>query len=283
MFQTPSLRNLLRANAAYASITGLAGLIATGSIAEWIGVSEHRIINSTAIGLLVFGLMLVITSGAPTNRLVPAGRLITAADALWVVGTIVVIAVAGLPAQGNVILAGVAVIVATFATLQARTNSTIDRRSDSQSVHFSKVLNGNVDAVWAAVIDHETYGQLAPNLSRVLPTGPDGPDLTRRCWDTRGRHWDEACTLWEDGHRFAVEVDTTAVDYPYPLEYLRGEWAVRGIDDDHTEVTVRFDFRPKPGPAGSAFAAAMATGAKPMLRRIMSGWQRMIPSIAASA
>lgn len=283
MFQTPSLRTLLRANAAYASITGLAGLIATGPIADRIGVSEHRIISSTAIGLIVFALVLVTASGAPTNRLIPAGQLITAADALWVVATIVIIAVAGLPAQGNLILAAVAVIVAAFAALQARAGSTIDRLSAGQTVRLSRVLDGNVDAVWAAVIDHETYGRLAPNLSSVVPTGPDGPDLTRRCWDTRGRHWDEACTLWEEGRRFAVEVDTAAADYPYPLEYLRGEWAVRRIDDDHTEVTVRFDFRPKPGPAGSAFAAAMATGAKPMLRRIMSGWQRMIPPRASQA
>lgn len=109
-----------------------------------------------------------------------------------------------------------------------------------------------------------------------MPTGPDGPELTRRCWDTRGRQWDESCVLWEEGRRFAVVVDTGADDYRYPLDHLRGEWSVRPVAADQTEVTVRFELRPTSGAAGSAFAAAMTTGAKPLIRRIMSGWQQIV-------
>lgn len=276
MLQTPPLRTLLRANALFASATGLTAIALTGPIAELIGVGEHRLVSATGGGLLLFAVGLVIASGAPTSKLIHAGRLISLADALWVVGTVVLVASADLPASGNLVLGIIAAIVASFAILQMRATKLVDGTTPNQVVELSKVLDGKAEDVWAVVIDHETYGQLAPNLSKVIPTNPDGPDLSRRCWDTRGRHWDETCVLWEEGQRFAVVVDTAANDYPYPLDYLRGEWAVRPVGTDKSEVTIRFELRPTPGPAGSAFATAMTTGAKPLLRRIMKGWQEIV-------
>jgi len=276
MRQRPNLRTLLRANAVFAFSTGLLALAATGPVARSLGVAEHRLVSATGAGLLVFALALVVVSGAPVARLVPAARVISAADIAWVVGSAAIIAVGELTRTGDLVVAAIAAIVGLFATLQLGALSTADHGPTNQTVEVSTVLDGTVEEVWSVVIDHEAYGRLAPNLSRVLPTGPDGPDLTRRCWDTRGRHWDERCTLWEDGRRFAVEVDTAADDYPYPLDYLRGEWAVRQAGPGATEVTVRFDLRPAAGAAGSAFAAAMTTGARPILRRVLKGWQELV-------
>lgn len=276
MTRPRSLRSILRANASFATTTGLIALVATGPVARLLGIGEHRLVSATGAGLLLFAIALVLASGATVKRLRLAGRWISAADGLWVVASVLLVGVGGRSTTGNLVIAAIATIVGLFAALQLRAINRIDSDGPNQTVEVTRVLDGAVDVVWPVVIDHEAYGRLAPNLSRVLPTGPDGPELTRRCWDARGRHWDEHCVLWEDGVRFAVEVDTAADDYPYPLEYLRGEWAVRPIGTDHAEVTVRFELRPKPGAAGAAFATAMTTGATPILRRVLSGWQDAI-------
>ncbi|MGI9595057.1 MAG: CPBP family glutamic-type intramembrane protease [Acidimicrobiales bacterium] len=286
MFMTSNLRTLLRANALFAATTGLAAVAATGPIATLIGVAEHRLVSATGAGLLVFAVILVIASGTRPSVLIGSGRLISVADVMWVVGSVAILLLADLPAGGNVTVAVIGAIVAGFAVLQLRATRLVDETVPNQVVEVSKVIDGAIEDVWSVVIDHEAYGQLAQNLSKVMPTGPDGPDLTRRCWDTRGRHWDEACVLWEEGRRFAVLVDTATEDYPYPLDHLRGEWAVRPVESDRTEVTIRFELRPNPGPVGSAFAAAMTTGAVPLLRHIITGWEKIVartPSMAATA
>lgn len=103
--------------------------------------------------------------------------------------------------------------------------------------------------------------------------------MRRRCHDTRGRGWNETCTLWEEGHAFAVEVDTS--DYPYPLIAMRGRWAVepRG---DRSAVSMTFEFTPKPGLAGGSFAVVMLVTLRPVLRRIVRGWEHKVASPASA-
>jgi hypothetical protein len=278
----PSLRRLLRANAVFASGTGLVAIAATGPIARLVGVNEHRLVTFTGANLLLFAIGLLVISGSTGARLARSGRLISMLDASWVVATGFVVVLGDLPARGELVLGMVAFVVGTFAAAQWRAAGA-DDLDDVQTAEVTQTLDGNVDDVWAVVIDHAHYGELAPNLSRVMPTAPDGPDLTRRCWDTRGRQWDESCVLWEDRRRFAVIVDTQADDYPYPLEFLRGEWAVEPVGTDKTNVTVQFELRPKPGPVGAAFALAMTAAAKPLIRKITNGWQHAVTTTAAAA
>ena len=268
------LRTVLRANATFAAITGIAAVAATGPIAGWIGVGEHRFISAMGAGLVVFAGAVLLVSAQPVPTLRRWARLVSTADLGWVLGTAAVIAFAGLSVQGDVILAGLAAVVGTFAFLQLWGANAITAEEDSaQVIEIARTLAGSAETIWAAVIDHETYGRIAPNLSKVEATGPNGPDLTRRCWDTRGRHWDEACVAWDEGQSFAVEVDTAADEYPYPLQGLRGSWTVEPIDATHARVTVRFELRPNPGPAGAAFALAMTAAARPLVRRITNAWQ----------
>jgi hypothetical protein len=94
--------------------------------------------------------------------------------------------------------------------------------------------------------------------------------LRRRCTSTGGAAWEETCTLWDDGRRFAVEVDTT--DYPYPLAVMRGLWQV----DRHSGgslVTMRFAYQAEPSIAGGLFAMAFRLLYRPVLARIFTGWQ----------
>lgn len=142
---------------------------------------------------------------------------------------------------------------------------------------------GSADDVWNVVSDHDLYGRLAPNLSRVAATSSDGPSLTRRCWDRSGKHWDEVCTDWEAGRGFAVEVDTSASDYPYPLSEMRGEWRLEDSDATETTVRIRFAYRAERSPRGAAFAAMMRVAMGPSVRRITRGWRRELERRAAGA
>jgi hypothetical protein len=282
MNQTRPLRTILRANAAFAAATGTVALAATGPIAEAIGVSEHRLISATGATLVVFAAQLMFVSGLNGKLLRRSARLISASDFAWVAGTVAIITIADLRTRGDLILAGIAAIVGTFGVLQLRSAAGVADDDGPQIVEVTRTLRGSADEVWKVVTDHEAYGRVAPNLSKVKATGPNGPELTRRCWDTRGKYWDETCSLWDEGRRFVVDVDTDTENYPYPLQSLRGEWRVAQIDDSHTSVTIRFEIRPNPGPAGAAFAVAMTTGASLIVRRITNAWQDILTDRSVS-
>lgn len=274
--RVPHLKTLLRANAVFAGSTGLIAIAAGRRVSRFIDIAQPWLVSGTGILLVTFSAGLVVASALAVPRMVAVARWISTADAAWVVASGFVLVFADLSSDGNALIGLVAVVVAAFAALQIWSAAKLNEQPPHRSIEVRSVLRGEPDDVWAAVIDHRAYGELAPNLSKVLPTGPDGKDLTRRCWDTRGKHWDERCVVWEDGRRFAVEVDTTADDYPYPLDYLRGEWAIEPVGDRETEVTVRFELRPSPGPTGAAVAAAMTAGTKPIVRRIARGWQEIV-------
>ena len=92
----------------------------------------------------------------------------------------------------------------------------------------------------------------------------------RRCTSTTGQHWEETCTLWQDGHRYAVEVDVT--DYPYPLRAMAGLWQV----DPHpmgSRVSMRFAYRAAPSTGGGLFTIALRALTPLALRRIFAGWR----------
>jgi hypothetical protein len=121
------------------------------------------------------------------------------------------------------------------------------------------------------VRDHQLYGRLAPNLSNVEVISGPGETLRRRCTATEGGHWQETCTLWDEGRRFAVEVDTAA--YPYPITVMRGLWQV----DPHphgSTVTMRFALQATPTIRGGLFIIVMRPYFGRAVARIFDGWQR---------
>ncbi len=167
-----------------------------------------------------------------------------------------------------------AVPVATLAVMQARAALRL-QIPGARTIEVQRSIRGTADDVWAVMVDHDLYARLSPNLSRVGPFAPieGASESGRRCWDARGRHWDETLTSWEPGRSFSVVVDTSAADYPYPLDYMRGTWSVRESGAAMSLVTMRFDVRPRPGVAGRAFATAMTRTGPTMMRRIIAGWE----------
>ena len=114
------------------------------------------------------------------------------------------------------------------------------------SLKFNRLVNAPKDVVWGVISDVEAYGEVAPNLSKAVILSGQKEDMVRRCWDTRGGTWTEQCTLWEEGRRYRMQVDTS--DYPYPFTKMQGTW---GLEEEEggTLITMTFDFTPKLGPA----------------------------------
>ena len=133
--------------------------------------------------------------------------------------------------------------------------------------------------VWRVVADHGLYASMAPNLSEVEVLDGAGLGMRRRCADATGRDWSETCTLWDEGRRFAFEVDTDAPAYPYPLRRLRGEWAVEPAGGGSV-IALRFDAEPR-GIRGRIALALARPAAWLVCRRLFANWEREIAARAA--
>jgi len=87
------------------------------------------------------------------------------------------------------------------------------------TLNVERVVDAPANIVWDVISDVEAYASYAPNLGRAVKTS-DGDAPSRRCWDTQGRGWNEACVLWEEGKQYSYVIDTS--DYPYPFTQMKG-------------------------------------------------------------
>ena len=240
------------------------------------GVSTIAI-RVVGVGLVLFAIGVAGASGARRRRLPALVRLIGLADALWVAATAVLVAASALSATGIGVTVTVGAVVAAFAVLELRWAAAVlsappvaDLSPPLEAITISADVDAAAERAWAIVTDHELYGRLAPNLGRVELSTSNGPELARRCTDRKGRSWSESCTLWDDGRRFAVAVDTS--DYPYPLQTMRGSWSVDRLTPERSRLGMTFLFQPRPGTRGRLFVWAMHALFPFALRRILRGW-----------
>jgi len=63
---------------------------------------------------------------------------------------------------------------------------------------------------------------------------------------------------------------------------MRGRWAVEP-DGDRSTVTMDFELVPRPGVLGGVFVATMLLAFKPVVRRILRGWERELTAVHAAA
>lgn len=131
------------------------------------------------------------------------------------------------------------------------------------------------EVVWPVVSDVAGYAEVAPNLSRVEIVKGARESLERRCFDLKGRGWNERCELWDEGRAYAMEVDTAAPDYPYPFRALRGTWRVvpQGAG---SRIEMQFDFQLKYGPVGRLMAYLMRPAFKRLCGQLMDNWEALI-------
>lgn len=108
--------------------------------------------------------------------------------------------------------------------------------------------------------------------------------MTRRCWDTRGNHWDERCRVWEDGERNAFEVNTETSG-----SRLHGQFTTFvgtfGVDeaDGGTRIWAAFELEPKWGPVGDALVAVIRPLFKRGIRDLLDSWAAEIHRVEAES
>ena len=112
------LRNALRANALFSTLTGLGSLAAATKIGSLMGIAPP-LIAQNGVSLLLFAAWLTWISTRPE---IPLRQAFTVAvlDSLWVVGSVVILAgnLGNLTSGGKWIVGVIALIVATLADLQ---------------------------------------------------------------------------------------------------------------------------------------------------------------------
>lgn len=129
--------------------------------------------------------------------------------------------------------------------------------------------------VWDVISDVELFGEVAPNLKGARKIEGEGEGMRRVCHDEKGGSWSETCVLWEEDHRYSMEVDTAA-GYPYPLKEMRGTWGVEGVPGGSI-ITMRYDYRFKYGPLGSLVDRLFAQRLfGPVCEELLDNWERVI-------
>jgi hypothetical protein len=275
---TSLLRAALRANAVFSMVSG-ALLVGFGALVAgpW-RLGPPALLPLLGIGVAVFGLALARLAVAPVGPLRRGAAAVVAADVGWVAGSGLLLAGYRPSAPGGLAVAAVAAAVTGLAGWQLAGLARVrrdDRLADLEVVEAAALMPGPTAAVWRLVTDHGLYGRLAPNLSTVEVISEGDQPWRRRCTSTTGRQWEETCSVWQDGQRFAVQVDTGR--YPYPIAAMSGLWQVdpRGSG---SHVVMRFAYRATPSIRGGLFVIALRGLAPLALRRIFQGWRAELRS-----
>ena len=119
------LRTLLRVDSAICLGGGAAMAVFAGPLADALGTGHVNVLRAFGIGMVAYGVGLVLASRANTRVVATAGVETAIADALWVLGTIVLIALGAFSATGAAIAAVAALPVAWLGV-----SKTLARRLD---------------------------------------------------------------------------------------------------------------------------------------------------------
>lgn len=112
------LRAVLATNSATSALVGFAGLANAAFWSDKLGLDSPGAIRVVSAGLLVFAFDVAAVGFRARKRLRRHAAIISGADIAWVIGTIVVLAVAGLTRLGTAVAIVQGVGVAGLAALQ---------------------------------------------------------------------------------------------------------------------------------------------------------------------
>ena len=117
-----ALRNVLRLNAVFSIVTGVAMALFAERLGARLGIVDDWIAPLRAIGVGLIGCAvgLLVIGAMAAHRVVTATVPVVVCDLGWVIGTIVLIATGSFSTRGAVIGGLVAAVVLDFAILQWR-------------------------------------------------------------------------------------------------------------------------------------------------------------------
>lgn len=132
-----------------------------------------------------------------------------------------------------------------------------------------RLVDAPAEVVWDVISDVERYADYAPNLSHAHKIS-SGEFPARRCYDTRGRSWDEACVMWNEGEAYSYLIDTS--DYPYPFIQMKGTWGLCQ-QQNGVKITMRFDYTPRyPLIFGWLVHLSAKRIFRPIVEKLMDNW-----------
>jgi len=271
------LRLSLAENFLFSAASGIALLVAPGVIADFLGDAvPDWLMLALGAGLLIFaaGLLRQILRH-PLNR--GEALLTILMDDAWVLASILLLVLAPqwFSAAGQWLIGGVAAAVAAIALAQwIGLRRLAGGAGKNIRFEFRRAIAALPEQVWPVIADHEGYADVADNLSRVEVVAGHGLGMARRCYDNKGRGWNETCVLWDEGHAYSFEVDTS--DYPFPLRDVSGTWGVAPADGGSV-ITMTFDIVAKYGAPGRlVMGLALRLMFSGLCERLLDKWQARI-------
>ncbi|MEO0778575.1 MAG: hypothetical protein AAF146_18555 [Bacteroidota bacterium] len=114
-----ALRWAMATNALFSTTSALLSLGFAHLLADWLGLSDHRILWGLGLGLLLFAVGIASELRRPTLRLEMV-RTVIVLDWLWVIGSILLLASRVLPghAEASALIGGLALAVMALAGWQ---------------------------------------------------------------------------------------------------------------------------------------------------------------------
>ncbi|MDH5423268.1 MAG: SRPBCC family protein [Acidimicrobiia bacterium] len=143
------------------------------------------------------------------------------------------------------------------------------------TIETSRVVDAPMEEVWPVVSDAGGYHAVVDSLEHTEIISGQGHGMVRHCVDTKGREWNETCTMWNENTSFRMTVDLGSYPASFRAIFKRveGTWSVTPTEAG-TLITLRFDGETKLGPLGSIAVAAMGRDA--VLTGIMDGYEAQI-------
>lgn len=118
MNKISKLRTVLKLNAAFSALGGLAAVLAGPWMSEHSGIGNVTLTRLAGIGLVIFAVDVAVVSRSDERRLVRDSLFVSVADLTWVAATIVVLATVELTSGGVAAAVLLALGVADFGGAQ---------------------------------------------------------------------------------------------------------------------------------------------------------------------
>ncbi len=279
MPSSAAARIFLKLNSQFSALNGIVLLAAGGMIApvlfanpvDWSALG----LRGLGIGLLGFALLLYVLS---KNKFVSRAMVneVVLLDALWVVGSVVLIAFLGdiFTTKGIIIVTAIAMVVSFFTISQFAAAAKIqppvpianvEVRDGKLLATVKRTVKAPAATVWDVMTDHPAYADVADNIAKVEVLSGDGLGMKRRCYGPKGESWEETCDIYQPGYTYGFRIHTEADDYPYPFTKLSGRWTVK----EH-HVGSEFDIEIVAELKGSVLSKWLfATVARPQFKTIL--------------
>lgn len=180
--------------------------------------------------------------------------------------------------SGNEAFALVALSVLFLAVGQvqalAQTGASGSQKGMKQFV-FKREVKAPKLMVWAVISDVGNYHEVAPNIDTSTIVSGSGKGMVRHCSHGKDQ-WSEVCTLWDEESAYSFEVNTEAPDYPYPLSFLKGNWAVEEVSENRSRIVMTFDFRYKRGWQRVFLHPFMKSRFGKICEELLDNWEQLL-------